>query len=95
MKKLSDTELAELSPVDEHTNRKLLNAEYEQELEDEYKHEIAIREGKRQGIEQGRQEARHAITRKLLEKGCDRWFIAEVTGLTQEQITQIKNISAR
>ena len=65
----------------------LLNDEYEQELEEEFKREIAVREG----IKQGKEQTLQLITHRLLKKGCDIDFIIEITGLTADQIRMFQS----
>ena len=46
--------------------------------------------GKKEGIKEGGNEKAKSIAKNMLAKGCDVVFIAEVTGLTADEIRQLK-----
>lgn len=50
-----------------------------------------LKEGKEEGLKEGRQEEKIEIARKMLEKNIDVKFISDVTGLTIDEIDDIKN----
>ena len=52
--------------------------------------EIGKEQGKKQGIEIGSTKKQEEIVRNLKKKNMDAKFIAEVTGLTEEEIEKIK-----
>ena len=51
------------------------------------------REGRQEGRQEGRKEERQEVILKMLEKKADTSFIAEVTGLSEEEINKLKNDS--
>lgn len=57
----------------------------EQEL-DEYCQRLAIMDAKNEGLDEGKIE----IAKKMLEKNSDISFISECTGLTIEEINNLK-----
>lgn len=50
---------------------------------------IGIEEGMQKGMKKGRQEGRQETARKMKSKDCDIAFIAEITGLTREEIERL------
>jgi len=48
-------------------------------------------EGLEEGVQKGREEGRSEVARKMLERGVAIGFVAETTGLTEDQIAALKN----
>ncbi|MEY8712556.1 hypothetical protein [Mangrovibacter phragmitis] len=51
--------------------------------------EQGIREGEQIGIRKGQKLAAHNFAKTLLQRGSDRDFIMELTGLSEEELAQI------
>jgi predicted transposase/invertase (TIGR01784 family) len=49
-----------------------------------------LEEGRQEGLQEGRQEAKYAIARAMLAKGLDVAVVAELTGLTPEEIAVLR-----
>jgi len=52
---------------------------------------MAIKEGKEEGRKEGRKEANIEIAKKLIKKGMSVEEIADITGLTKEEIEKLKS----
>ena len=48
-------------------------------------------EGRLEGLEEGRNEERRHLANNLIKKGLDDEFIIETTGLTLEQVKELRN----
>ena len=49
-----------------------------------------IKQGLEQGLERGTEQSKNEIARNMLKKGLDISLISEVTGLSNEQINNLK-----
>ena len=62
--------------------------------EAELRLEAAIKQGKKEGREEGKKEGRdeetQEITKKLLKKGMDVKSISEITGISEEEINNLR-----
>ena len=54
-------------------------------------HEKGLLKGRMEGHEKGRQDERQKLALRLLKKKMDLAFISEVTGLSQKEITKLRN----
>ena len=52
--------------------------------------ELGLKKGMEKGMEKGKNEKALEIARKMLSKGMEDATIMEVTGLTREQLMQLK-----
>jgi len=52
--------------------------------------ELRLREAIRQSKKEGREEEKKEVTKKLLRKGMDITSISEITGLSEEEIKNLK-----
>ena len=50
----------------------------------------AIRQSKREGREEGREEEKKVVTKRLLKKGMDIKSISEITGMSEEDIKNLR-----
>jgi len=50
----------------------------------------AIKQGKKEGREEGREEEKQQVTKKLLKKGMDVKLISEITGISEEEIKNLR-----
>ena len=50
----------------------------------------ATKKGIKQGLERGTEQSKNEIAKKMLKKGLDISLISEVTGLSNEQINNLK-----
>ena len=48
-------------------------------------------EGLEEGIKEGRNEERYRLANNLIKKGLDDEFIVETTGLTHEEVKELRN----
>ena len=48
-------------------------------------------EGLAKGLAEGKAKAIHRITLNMLREGCDHSFISKVTGLSETEISRLKN----
>ena len=49
-----------------------------------------LEKGLEQGLERGTEQSKNEIARNMLKKGLDIFLISEVTGLSNEQINNLK-----
>lgn len=52
--------------------------------------ELRLREAIRQSKKEGREEEKKEVTKKLLEKGMDIKSISEITGMSEEEIKNLR-----
>ena len=52
--------------------------------------ELRLREEIRQGKKEGREEVKKKVTKKLLEKGMDFKSISDITGMSEEEIKNLR-----
>ncbi|SHI19156.1 conserved hypothetical protein (putative transposase or invertase) [Desulfosporosinus lacus DSM 15449] len=50
----------------------------------------AIRQSKKEGREEGREEEKKKVTKKLLKKGMDFKSISDITGMSEEEIKNLR-----
>ncbi|WP_282433057.1 Rpn family recombination-promoting nuclease/putative transposase [Desulfosporosinus meridiei] len=50
----------------------------------------AIRQSEKEGREEGREEEKKKVTKKLLEKGMDFKSISDITGMSEEEIKNLR-----
>jgi len=50
----------------------------------------AIRQSKKEGREEGREEEKKKVTKKLLKKGMDVKSISDITGMSEEEIKNLR-----
>ncbi len=55
-------------------------------------HEKGLQEGREKGIKEGQQKNQRQIAKRMLEKGIDNETVAELTGLTTEEVAKIKGV---
>ncbi|GAB6156752.1 hypothetical protein JCM17380_55060 [Desulfosporosinus burensis] len=52
--------------------------------------ELRLREAIRQSKREGREEEKQEVTKKLLKKGMDMKSISEITGMSEEEIKNLR-----
>ncbi|EEV4795019.1 Rpn family recombination-promoting nuclease/putative transposase, partial [Salmonella enterica] len=53
--------------------------------------QIGIEKGLKQGIQLGRQEGKLEVARTMLQNGIDRNTVMKMTGLTEDDLAQIRH----
>ena len=69
------------------------NIEEMHEAEKQDFYNTGKRDGKQEGMLEGKQEEKLMIAKNMLTKGCDISFINDVTGLSEEEISHLKESS--
>ena len=100
MKLLSNAEIAELSNADEslfrviEASNKNRRTKEKEQADPTEKQQAAFRQGMKKGFKEGAKQGRReliiSITQRMLAKRCDEQLIAEITGLTTQQIAKVK-----
>ncbi len=67
--------------------------EYARESGREEGHKVGKEEGLKEGREEGAKQKSFDIAKKMLEKGIDIETISELTGLTAEEVSMLKDRS--
>ncbi|WMT16764.1 hypothetical protein [Serratia fonticola] len=57
----------------------------------EYLEQKGREEGLQEGLKQGKREAFMEIARSMLAKGLDRTMVIQLTGLSEEELAQIRH----
>ena len=90
-------ELAQLDDEDRNKYIKSMNTERDTYNQIEYARETGREEGHKEGKEEGRAEGAKKksfdIAKRMLEKGIDIETISELTGLTAEEVSMLKDRS--
>ena len=70
--------------------RKVLLDEMAAVREAELRLRAAMKQSKKEGREEGREEEKQEVTKKLLKKGMDLKSISEITGMSEEEIKNLR-----